>query len=784
MKTILEQIVCRAAITALVGLWTTRTEALPSIKTSPQPQRVICGSNVVLSVTATGREPLRYRWRFGGTDLHSGGAIVGADGPKLKLKDFRSYQAGDYDVVVSDRDGEVISQPAKLAMAALHWPGYPPHKQVESFYVRDGIAFVSSVRGYDGLSILDVSSPTDPRQIGHWPDNDWAGDISAVGSHVYVRLGHDVKILDVSKPFNPVEVGLLSSFIATKPYKDYLCAVNGTNFVVWDRHNPTNLVRVGETPLSADTILIDGDFAYTLDTKNANSPMSIVDLRDPARPRIASWYDLKGWIGGMAKRGNYLLVATDQSDLLILDVSSPRSPKFVSSYDLPSYPTDVTVYGHYALVACYWWGLSIIDISDPSAPNEVAFYDTHTELRSADGMIHKVAVEGQHAYMFTDYGIQILDLEDPSHPRLVGGDLRAVDVAVSTDESTAYVLDELSGLHAVDIKNPSHPRRLGSYDVVSYARSVVIRDNLAYIIEGDFRESVVLSILDVSDGSNLRRIGDLVLDSSGSPLNLALNFDLTVTNGVAYIGAGLTGLWVVDVTRPNAPRLLSHLGQTALGVQVKADRAYFVSGTGSKAFQIADLSNLGDLQVLGTWDSSASDVSRLVLSGDYAWLADSKTGLQVIDLTNATEPYRIAQFDGKPNDIIVEKDRAFVSDRGLRLLDVRDPLSIRAVSAIPLAGAGHALALTAGNVLVADGSWGLGIVSREELSGLPRLSTPQNVGGKWRAQVVGGTGLSCVVEMTDSLVKPRWEPVTTNVSPFELSVPFLPLKNGFFRVAP
>jgi hypothetical protein len=83
-----------------------------------QPQSVLLahpGGMAELSVLAAGAGTLQYQWRRDGVDLVDGGAISGARSDRLFV-DARAEHVGVYDVVVRNDFGQVLSDPAVLAI--------------------------------------------------------------------------------------------------------------------------------------------------------------------------------------------------------------------------------------------------------------------------------------------------------------------------------------------------------------------------------------------------------------------------------------------------------------------------------------------------------------------------------------------------------------------------------------------------------------------------------------------------------------------------------------------
>ncbi|GAB5562729.1 MAG: hypothetical protein SynsKO_43760 [Synoicihabitans sp.] len=86
----------------------------PSISTHPVSQSVVEGTDVTLSVVATGGTSiLSYQWRKGGV------AIDGATASSLSLPNAAGSASGDYDVVVSNQLGSITSNVATLQVAAI-----------------------------------------------------------------------------------------------------------------------------------------------------------------------------------------------------------------------------------------------------------------------------------------------------------------------------------------------------------------------------------------------------------------------------------------------------------------------------------------------------------------------------------------------------------------------------------------------------------------------------------------------------------------------------------------
>src|SRR5436190_21010512 len=75
----------------------------PSIVTQPQNASVVSGSDLTLSVTATGAAPLSYRWQLFGTNLPN------RTNATLLLTNVALNNGGFYTVIVTNSSGVITS---------------------------------------------------------------------------------------------------------------------------------------------------------------------------------------------------------------------------------------------------------------------------------------------------------------------------------------------------------------------------------------------------------------------------------------------------------------------------------------------------------------------------------------------------------------------------------------------------------------------------------------------------------------------------------------------------
>jgi formylglycine-generating enzyme len=89
---------------------------LPRITLPPDSLTRNAGQTAQFRVSATGTDPLLYRWQKGGIDLHDGGRVSGSETALLTVSQLQTEDTGDYRVRVGNEAGSVTSANAQLTV--------------------------------------------------------------------------------------------------------------------------------------------------------------------------------------------------------------------------------------------------------------------------------------------------------------------------------------------------------------------------------------------------------------------------------------------------------------------------------------------------------------------------------------------------------------------------------------------------------------------------------------------------------------------------------------------
>jgi hypothetical protein len=102
------------------------------------------------------------------------------------------------------------------------------------------------------------------------------------------------------------------------------------------------------------------------------------------------------------------------------------------------------------------------------------------------------------------------------------------------------------------------------------------------------------------------------------------------------------------------------------------------------------------------------------VTGDFAFVASGATGIQVVNVTNRSNPSIVEAFDtpGNANDVKVFGNALLIADgsAGLRILDVTNPLMPAALGSVDTPGDAQDVSFRGNLAFVADGAGGLQII--------------------------------------------------------------------------
>ena len=188
---------------------------------------------------------------------------------------------------------------------------------------------------------------------------------------------------------------------------------------------------------------------------------------------------------------------------------------------------------------------------------------------------------------------------------------------------------------------------------------------------------------------------------------------------------------------------------TAIGVAVREGLAYVADYR--SGLQVIDVTDPASPQIVGGVDTPGG-AANVAVSGTHAYVADYGSGLQVIDITDPRSPQIVGSVDtwGWANGVAVTGAYAYVADShyGLYVIDITDPYSPQIVGSVNMCYP-YRLVVLGSYAYVADEACGLQVVD------ITNPANPRIVGGvETPAQamdVAVSGGYACVAAWTSGL---------------------------------
>ena len=280
--------------------------------------------------------------------------------------------------------------------------------------------------------------------------------------------------------------------------------------------------------------------------------VEIENIRPIANVDLGNCNDIWGYT---APDGHEFALVGHRTGTYIFDVSTnPHEPIEVGFFDGPDVThRDLKVHEHY----CYSinddaaGGIDIIDLEDPFNPILVGTYNT-TFNRG-----HNIFIADGYAYIFGANvgagGCRILDLADPENPVEVGAweDRYFHDGFVKND--TLYGCDIYNGsLYIIDVSDKTNPTTMVEHNYSNYGcHSVWVTDDSKYVITGDEENGGYLYIFDIQDFDNINMVATWYPDEP-EVQNKSIH-NVLIKDDLLYVSYYVYGTRIVDISDPINP---------------------------------------------------------------------------------------------------------------------------------------------------------------------------------------------------------------------------------------
>ncbi|MBN2433517.1 MAG: PKD domain-containing protein [Acidobacteria bacterium] len=306
-----------------------------------------------------------------------------------------------------------------------------------------------------GLQVLDVSNPAQPQPVGGYAGAPGMR-LSLLGDQALLTTGQDffgeTLVLDISNPAAPRRQGVMSDVCvegaATAGGLLFLAAREDGLQVVVPAQVPDRSILIGTVFLPEDGWGMVGLRGDTLYVQKPAGGLQLVDIGDPAAPLdrgtiLGSTYD-----AALTGDRLYTLGYDDAAEhywLRIYGGANPLEPEFLGQMPLENYSAALNAFTDLAVMSYAEFGdeyqvmetgFYLVDTADPAHPALAHAWTWPTPdywmadaARRGNTLYLVYLVYNQEEYAYTESGLLVLDVSDPSAPVLQSW---------STDFTAAY----------------------------------------------------------------------------------------------------------------------------------------------------------------------------------------------------------------------------------------------------------------------------------------------------------------------------------------------------------
>ena len=568
-----------------------------------------------------------------------------------------------------------------------------------SVKVRDNLLYVATSGAF---RIYDVSVPGSPAELGSLAADSPNQRFILDGSTAYVAgFSQGLVVIDISDPGalrlrEQVNTGTSARAVAKQG--DYLFIGGDASIlsVYWvdnpsDPQFVTDLILPDFSPVGTThgifDLRIDGNILYVAD---GASGVHAVDITNPFDPVVVSHVAIRDQALGVFVQGRTLVVADENEGVHLVDIFATTDMDGDGTLDgADAFPLDPTEsvdtdgdgVGDGADADDDGDGVAdgvdvfpldptesvdtdldgVGDNSDafPLDPNQTEDVDRDgvgdmgdsliepilqwvSSFDTASGQLRGIARDGQIIYAADgSAGVTIFELDG-----LTGDFTEIANVPVSTGSeasarsvqlvgNTLLVAARTDGLMVLDVTDPLNPELIMTLPTPEKATFLTI--------DGD--------ILILSDRNSLQTydISDVRAPVHLGAFSAPTEFErVVVEDGLAYIAAYYSGLFIMDVTDPSNLKKVSGVGADGFAMWAIAKQGDYIftggEGSGLRVYDVLDVLNptfvtqldLPDVNLI--LDGNDQPPFKMEIVGDFLFVADGDDGLQVVDISDPENP--------------------------------------------------------------------------------------------------------------------------------------------------
>lgn len=399
------------------------------------------------------------------------------------------------------------------------------------------------------LEIYDLTDINQPSLLSSVPfafnSGEWVTSLTRSGDYLYAYTTQDdLQIIDISNLLLPTKKGVINLEDDYAPYEDievfdgYAFVVHSTGLTVVDIQDPDNPLLAGilQTFTLASRLALSPGTAYIADM----DCLRVIDIQNPAQPIEAGTYESGGYATDISLIGHYAYLAGVGDYMDIYDVSNPLLPSRTKRNRDFLWTKILSYTDHLAYTYGGPGNIGVMDITDPTNPEILSQITTQS--------IYDLKISGSYMYAveMSRSKFLVFDLANPESPALVG------QVQLSYNPQKIAIIGDLAvashtyGVNLIDISDPTNPIKINDLPHPSGYASLAVYGH--HLLVSEFQNAGVISIYDMSQSTNPTKIGTFSIPGYVN--------DMVVHNGKVYI-AGYSDVLIVDLSDLANPQTIA-----------------------------------------------------------------------------------------------------------------------------------------------------------------------------------------------------------------------------------
>jgi len=498
-------------------------------------------------------------------------------------------------------------------------PKYGPAVKVEFTKIHENIVYLSTFTGLYAVDISDAYNPVLTHRL-YFEENgmdDFQFFEAAIkGNRMYVTNTYSgLSILDISEPSNPIaiksiELDYLPEFLEIE--ENILYGAGFGSFLTLDISGKDTACLLGISP----NLLFFGGAVRDMDVNNAlvaiplYGSVWLADASDPENIDSLSLITDGYQFVGCAFEDSNLVICRWDRRLDIWNVVHPENPYLLSNYSQAGHVTALAKTNDYIYAKAGDSSLWIIDVNNPYDPifSEeimIGFKDLYT--------FRDVCINEKRLFIANDsHGINYYDIQNPAKPTLIDKyfepgerliNLASKDnlLAVGAPNKLIYIMlyenilsksyefsgdsigwadlgiyeDYLYGHNVLcfeiyDISNHMQPTRLSTTCYGAFVISdIVIFNDRAYIALGD----AGIDIFDIADKSNPIKIKRWPEEWESDKPRLSI-LGIKKFEEYLILFDGVNGIIILNISERDNPRYILNINTPGMAVDGIVDSSY------------------------------------------------------------------------------------------------------------------------------------------------------------------------------------------------------------------